>query len=548
MKHSKLFLTGMAALLLSFGLMMTGCDSGGDSDSDSGGGDGSLSASVTVAAGNNALAIAITGGALADGISAYINTDGTKILLAATDPASGYGTGMPVSSSGTILAKGLSVVASSPSAGELLAGSVTITVPAADKGDATGLNATAGTAATIPDATYTVDVGNSADDSGEIALLADNKLKIYGSTTYDGSGADAVIDTTFDADIIAVLGALVDTDTVTFANGAITAATFTAAPDAAAKLQAVLNYAGETTLAAADNTGLASFTVPTGKTLVVTGAAFGTAANAVVTVDGTLAVGDGTNDAILSNAVFTTAAAPNAILGVGTSGTITLAAGDTLALANGGTVTSVGTGTLALPNSTFAEGVYTATGTVTINAITAGDTIVTGTTAGDGLVMTGAVSLLTQGTTAATYTLKATNDGLAFVTFGGASAAATKVVIPKDGTGTRGAVIEGSATASIVLGAGTIELTGEASAVAKRGYLDLAAGAKIGVFTLATAGTTNEVVTAVGDCVVTTNKKAGSLASGTITAGTGGLRLEGKNDDASNGLIKADLTTVTTNS
>jgi hypothetical protein len=33
MKHSKLFLTGMAALLLSFGLMMTGCDSGGDSDS-----------------------------------------------------------------------------------------------------------------------------------------------------------------------------------------------------------------------------------------------------------------------------------------------------------------------------------------------------------------------------------------------------------------------------------------------------------------------------------------------------------------------------------
>ncbi|MDR2494177.1 MAG: hypothetical protein LBD24_03030 [Spirochaetaceae bacterium] len=32
MKHSKLFLTGMAALLLSFGLMMTGCDSGGGSD------------------------------------------------------------------------------------------------------------------------------------------------------------------------------------------------------------------------------------------------------------------------------------------------------------------------------------------------------------------------------------------------------------------------------------------------------------------------------------------------------------------------------------
>jgi hypothetical protein len=32
MKHSKLFLTGMAAALLSFGLMMTGCDSGGDSD------------------------------------------------------------------------------------------------------------------------------------------------------------------------------------------------------------------------------------------------------------------------------------------------------------------------------------------------------------------------------------------------------------------------------------------------------------------------------------------------------------------------------------
>jgi hypothetical protein len=36
MKHSKLFLTGMAALLLSFGLMMTGCDSGGSSDDDTG--------------------------------------------------------------------------------------------------------------------------------------------------------------------------------------------------------------------------------------------------------------------------------------------------------------------------------------------------------------------------------------------------------------------------------------------------------------------------------------------------------------------------------
>jgi hypothetical protein len=247
-----------------------------------------------------------------------------------------------VPSSGTILYKGLTVVASSPSTGQLLAGSITITVPNVDKGSATALNATAGTAANVPDGTYTVD--DAVNGAGDIALKTGNKLAIHGSTTYDGTSTGAALSTVFDADIIAVLGALADTDTVTFAGGVITAATFTATPADADAISAVLSGATVVTVGA-DATGIGSFTVPAGKTLEITGADLGTAANAKVTVDGTLVVGVTGGQAVtLTKAVITSTAASDAIFNDASNvGTLGLLGTDKVELADGGSITVEGT-------------------------------------------------------------------------------------------------------------------------------------------------------------------------------------------------------------
>jgi hypothetical protein len=293
-----------------------------------------------------------------------------------------------VPSSGTILYKGLTVVASSPSTGQLLAGSITITVPKDDKGAATALNATAGTAVVVP-----VDTGGAGYTVETDAVGVDNNAEIFYSANdglkYQATGGSAVtvaaadFSAVFNADLIAVLGALTTGDTVTFANGVITAATFTIAPDAAAKLQAVLNYAGETTLGGSGTTTTisAAVAVPAGKTLVVdagntltvgTGITLTVNPGATLTfgaagiIDasaGTVVAGDATNSVTLAKATYTAAGGTGStVVAAAAPGVVTMADGDALALESTGKIDIAGSGSVVAGATAFSgAGAWTAT-------------------------------------------------------------------------------------------------------------------------------------------------------------------------------------------
>jgi hypothetical protein len=336
------------------------------------------------------------------------------------------------------------------SASKFKVGSVTVTVPKDDKGDATALNATVGTAVIVPvdsgGAGYTVGDGNTTNAT--IKYTSGTKELKYKETT--PTAATETLDSVFDADIIAVLGALTTGDTVTFgAGGAIANATFASAPADGDAISAVLSGATVVTIGTgADATGIGSFRVPAGKTLEITDA------GAEVTVDNTLVVGVTGGQAVtLTKAVITAAAAANATLfnDASSVGTLNLAAGDKVELANGGTIAVEGTaGTI----TTAAGSVIDATqGSITVddgsNTVTIAKAVITGGATNTALATT---------STAVKVTLEAADtlalaEGGSITIAGGGSVVAGKTTF--DGVGAWTATLGADATSITITSAAT---------------------------------------------------------------------------------------------
>jgi hypothetical protein len=178
--------------------------------------------------------------------------------------------------------------------------------------------------------------------------------------------------------------------------------------------------------------------VPAGKTLDITGVDVGVGASAVVTVNGTLHVGDGSAaDVTLTKAVITAAANANAAIfdDNTTGGALNLAAGDKVELADGGSITIAGSGSVVAGATTFdGAGAWTASGAaVTVTGSANGATL-SGT--GATLTATGASPKITQAagsgnelTIAAGVTLDTTAASI--VLKSDASNAGTLVLTPK---------------------------------------------------------------------------------------------------------------------
>jgi hypothetical protein len=486
MKHSKLFLTGMAALLLSFGLMMTGCDSGGDSDSDTtinaadyieitagvtgvtgspgtaatftvtvknpleatkkatftkvatndvvyiGGTGGtakeaqataiaaalnaapgakydaavgttvgtddhiitltqktpygpvdaankpavavtaytapvtndvSTAAAIDVAENDTALAVIATGGSLKTGLKVFISTDGATVTITtatSVDGAFAPATGATVAQDGLkIIVKGLAVAAANPTnnngATALKSGSGTVTVTL--KGDAQATQVTSVAAKTsVPvvlgdQAAYEFVSGATA--GADKILFATNPLSLQIS-----NGAATPIDADIDAELIGYLTAL----------------------------KAVLTSASVGTFKVAGGAGaiteiatVAAATVPAGTNLFVPGADVKVPA-AAVTVTGTLTIGTATNNVSITKGTYTAAGAGT--LGVGATGVVTMADGDTLALLDGGKIEIAGTGKIVVGATTIdGVGAWTAT-------LGTGATIILITSAATGAIIT----------------------------------------------------------------------------------------------------------------------------------------------------------------
>jgi hypothetical protein len=396
MKRSKLFLTGMAALLLSFGLLMTGCGSdSSDDDGPAGPQDRTFTIQGAAAGTDKFLKIVADSGVINSDAVLYFKNDGTEVLVTKTPPSDGTttytaNTGFTLKGEATkfISDAAVTVVAdgSTPSAGQLLAGNVKITLKA-DAQDAEapvgGISAGFGkpTVVTVESAGagYTVDDGTT---NATIKYTSGTKELKYKET--NSSAVTATLDADFDVDLIAVLGALEATDTITFgAGGAITDIGVLAASPTAAKVTAALGFAPAVTLG--NNLSLtADFAVPAGKTLTVgAGNTLAVAAGATVTVPdtATLALVDTALITLADNtSVINVGATTNnkfAIKGDST-GASTLTAGggsgeivSLQGLAAGSKILgSVNTATLAITGKDAVIDVAAATNGLTIDAVT----------------------------------------------------------------------------------------------------------------------------------------------------------------------------------
>jgi hypothetical protein len=254
-----------------------------------------------------------------------------------------------------------------------------------------------------------------------------------------------------------------------------------------------------------------------------------------------LIIGDGDNTVEFTSAATTTTnpATINGGKANGEAGTLELVNNDSIGLVATSKIVVNGDSKVILPNTEFGAGTYTVNGDVTINAKTRGDEIVTSTIAGNGLILGSAataLSLLTQGATVATYTFVA----------GGTASEKKKIVLGNGASAitvgnndTQNAFkVKASATANIVLG------TGNSIKLGNGAILELATGAKIGMFTDNTKITLgpNKTGASLGGAILT--KNTGSLvdASGTLTATTATVTLTGAADG--NSAISAEAVFV----
>ena len=215
MKRTKVFVTGMAAMALSFGLLMMGCDSG------SGGGDDGIAdvsiPTINVAAGDTALVVSTTGGTLKAGVGVFINAAGEAVTITTEATVQGSFKVTPAKvtqAGGKIIVTGLNAAAAGPAntatSIALKAGNGTVTV-------------------TIKADAQTDKVTGPAARVGKPAVIADNPAYKFGTTpgtdvivfdptdglTYDINNATAAGSTgvagTFDADLDAeIVKALTD--------------------------------------------------------------------------------------------------------------------------------------------------------------------------------------------------------------------------------------------------------------------------------------------------------------------------------------------------
>jgi hypothetical protein len=249
-----------------------------------------------------------------------------------------------------------------------------------------------------------------------------------------------------------------------------------------------------------------TFTVPGGKTLIVTDS---------------LVIGSAGNTVTLTKATLT-AATGTGITADGTAGTLVLGNnGDSLALANGGTIEVVGqTASIELPNTVFKAGTYTAAGgtnaAVTIAAnSTSGDTITTGANGGATDKLTFGTLVMGEitgaNTASAVYTFKKNDPAKVQLS--------TNTITVPDG-----ASVTANNKAGITLAAGTIGLGNGATLV-------LTAGATIGVFTgdgsdnvasIAPHGTDASKSGSVDDARISGADTSLANSGGTLTAATTG--------------------------
>jgi hypothetical protein len=246
-----------------------------------------------VAAGNNALAIASTGVALADDIRVYIKDDGSAVTLTTV----GTLTGFTEKSAGisrkdnNILLKGFAAAEATGGAAKLKVGSVTVTVPKDDKGSATGLTATVGTAVIVPQNGGTAYALASNTTSGSTIVFtapADpNPATVDWKASSGNANGSVNLSDVFDADLIAVLGALAVGDKFVVTNNTTTFTSIsflnTTAPTVANLQKALDNSASVTLGVATTIDATKTVTIPAGVTL-------GIATTKTLTVSGTLAI------------------------------------------------------------------------------------------------------------------------------------------------------------------------------------------------------------------------------------------------------------------
>jgi filamentous hemagglutinin len=278
-----------------------------------------------------------------------------------------------------------------------------------------------------------------------------------------------------------------------------------------------VTLAGVTVTGAADTefdgaTGTATI-AGTGSEITVTG-------TVVAAGTGSLVIGGSENNVTLTKATLTGGS------GDGADGALTLDDDESIALATGGTIVVAGTGAVdVVTYLTLAEGTFTGQGTNgakfdgATSAVIAGNG--TSVASGDGLLIgtaTAGVKLLSTGT-AATATFAAT---VAKTTLGGSKVSVAAAPETLSTTSTQ--VFAVGATGSIVVGT-----TSGGVDVGNGGKLQLAAGAKIGVFT--DVSSTSELVAGVGanGALAFTTTASGTITagSGTLTVATGAVVLTG---------------------
>jgi hypothetical protein len=303
MKRSKLFLTGMAALLLSFGLMMTGCDSGGGSDDPPPASD--QIATIDVTAGDTALVVIATGGTIKNTAKVFIKDDGSAVTITNESTLSGateLGAGIEKKNDRFVIT-GLTAADSTGGTDKLVEGTGTVTVMLkvdAQQSAATGVAAHTGVPVVIDAQEYTL--GSIAEDKIAFTPATTSPpapAKVNWHVNGGSATGDTPLDPDFDADLIAVLGALAATDIVVFeASNVVDEITFTAAPTAAAKLQTALTAvaAGSTNKSVTLGGSTQTTTIGAGSTVTIpAGVTVTVGAGNILDVAGTLAFTDNTS-------------------------------------------------------------------------------------------------------------------------------------------------------------------------------------------------------------------------------------------------------------
>jgi hypothetical protein len=261
MKKSLLF--GSAVLAALF-LFVLGCGQSGDPTSPvtPPPAIAARSAGVTVTAGDTALKITVTGGALTQSLRIFIKDDGTAVTITKAASLTGYTefTGDISQTGSLIMARGLTAAASGGGGGALDSdNAVTVTLAAdAQSAQAASLTGLSKEQVVLPDATYTI-VASVSTTSGELYFdTGAGKIQVG-----DGAGTtDYPIDSDIDEAIDSIVSALQVTDMVTITSGDSSAITLTAVPAGIAAFNGILQLAPAVTLDAA-------FTIDGGETLTI---------------------------------------------------------------------------------------------------------------------------------------------------------------------------------------------------------------------------------------------------------------------------------------